>query len=472
MYKIIILTITATLIISITSCKDEYDPLAAAEKTPPTTIDTTATSPTDNTLKTNTWIQDVMEECYLWEANIPSGLDPETEDDSKAFFDKFIYEEDHWSWISDDYYETENLYSGVTTTSGIEYSLSLISDNYTVIGIVEYVMPGSPGDLEGVKRGDIFTEIAGATMTLDNYYDLITRGGSYTLTLASIENSQLINQGTVNITEVKDFQENPILIDTVYEIEGKKIGYLVYNSFLADYNDAKAIIFDQFKSAGVTDLIIDLRYNGGGSVAAEQYLANLIAPSSAIGEIFSQDHYNTLYSAYFKQEYGDDALNTRIGTNASNINLSGKLVGLVSSSTASASEGLLNGLAPLVDLTLIGDTTHGKYTGMWVLPDDADNPEWAIIPIVVKSSNKDGISVKGGMSPDIILYDEPLDGYQLGDIRETMLASAIGEVTGTTVSKSTKATFKTTPIAHFNGSQKIKALPRIVGWGNEMLIKH
>lgn len=420
---------------------------------------------------TNRWIRDIMEEVYLWEDEIPEGLSPYSEPDPFAYFDKFIHKDDHWSWLSDDYASTNELYSGITTTSGLEFMLTYISDNYTVIGIVEYVMPNSPGDLAGVRRGDIITAFGDSTMNTDNYYDLVTMGGSYSVTLAEITNNTIYDKEKVNITEVENFQEDPILLDTVYTIEGRKIAYLMYNSFLDEYNTAKSDIFAKFKAAGVTDLIIDLRYNGGGSVAAEEHLANLIAPSSALGEIFSIEHYNELYTAYFKQENGPDALNTRIKTNENNINLSGKMIGLVTSSTASASEGLLNGLEPLLDLTLIGETTHGKYTGMWVLPDD--NKEWVIIPIVTKSTNKLGVSVKGGMTPGIELNDDPLDGYQLGDIRETMLSKAIGEITGITVEKSTriKTPILGESIGRFRDGKELIAKPRIIGEGQQLLIQ-
>ncbi len=417
----------------------------------------------NSNLATNRWIQEVMEEIYLWEEEIPDGLDPTAYSDPQDFFEKFIYEDDKWSWLSDDYDETVNLYSGVSTTSGLEYSLALLSDESSVIGIVDYSLKDSPADEAGIKRGDIFTRIDGTSLNINNYYSLLTQGGSYTITLGYIENNTIYESNTVNITEVENFQEDPIYVDTVFEVNGKKIGYLMYNTFLSSYTDEVDAVFANFKSQGVTDLIVDLRYNTGGSVAAEDSMANLIAPTSANNAIFQKEIWNDLYNSYYAQTYGSDYLNTRINISDNNINLSGQMIGITGPYTASASEGLLNGLDPLLNLTLIGDTTYGKYTAMTVIGDDKSNPEWAIIPIIYKTTNKDGVSVKDGMLPDILLSDNPLDGYQLGNINETMLAKAIEQITGVSSTKSIKImpSIISNKLGHFRDGQRIKPMPQL-----------
>ena len=422
----------------------------------------------------NRWIKDVMEEVYLWEENIPSGLNADSYDDSYVFFKKFLYKEDKWSWLSDDYYETSDMLDGITTTAGYEFSLYYREDNYHIKGIIEYVMPESPASAAGIKRGDVFTRINETVLNTDNYYSLLTIGKEYTIGFDTMANDSLIAYKEIALIEVQNFQENPIHVDTVYSIAGKQIAYLMYNSFIDKYNEDLNTVFNSFKSEGVTDLIIDLRYNHGGDVSAEEHLANLIAPSSMNGEIFSKDHWNTLLTDYFMDEKGDDFFFSYIDILPANINLSGKMYGLTSSSTASASEGLLNGLDPLVDLTLIGDTTHGKYTGMIVIPDDEDNPVWAIVPIVVKTTNKEDISVRGGMIPNTLLNDNPLDGYQLGDIKETMLAKAIEDLTGVSTTKSTKVHYqiREKSIGHFKNGKRLKPLPRIVGDGSKLLINY
>lgn len=412
------------------------------------------------------WIKDTMEEVYLWEEFIPDGLDIKDGSEPKDFFKKFIYEDDYWSWISDDYYETSELLDGITTTAGYQFYLAYRKDAFSIVGVIEYCMPNSPAEKAGITRGDIFTRINNTNLNKDNYYSLLTQGGEYTIGFDTISDNTLLPYKDVEISEVESFQEDPIYLDTIYHIGGKNIGYLVYNSFIDKYNSDLDIVFSQYKSEGISDFIIDLRYNSGGDVSAQKYLANLIAPKSALGEIFSKDHWNELYTDYFMDEKGRDFFYSYITSSPSNIDLEGKFCGLTSSSSASASEGLLNGLEPLLDLTLIGDTTHGKYTGMIVIPDDEDNPQWALVPIVVKTTNKNDISVKGGMAPNILLDDNPLDGYQLGDIRETMLAKAIEEITGMPIVKSARlqSNIINQSFGSFKDGKKIQAKPRIIDY--------
>ncbi len=442
------LTISILLVLSAFSCKDK-DEVA-------------------DYLATNRWIKDTMEEVYLWEKRIPSGLRADENTDPFDFFQAFVYEkEDHWSYLSDDYYETENLYNGIVTTAGYEFSLSFIGNSNNICGIVEYVLPNTPAAELDIRRGDIFTHIDGQALNLDNYLKLLFQGGTYSVSFALLDdNEQLVLKETKTLTEIEDYSENPVFLDSIYHIGGKVIAYLVYNGFVDEYDKTDVErVFTKFKSAGVTDLIMDLRYNLGGDVSSEENLANIIAPTSALDEIFSKEVWNDLYNAYFKEKYGDDYLNTRIKAHPCNINLSGKLIGLTSSMTASASEGLLNGLAPLTDFVQIGDTTHGKYTAMVVLPDNERNPQWAIVPIVMKTTNKNDVSVKGGMAPHVLLANNPLDGYPLGDIRETLLARAIAEITGIVPLKTrmtVRPTFTGEEIGRYKHGGKLKPLPRMV----------
>lgn len=420
----------------------------------------------------NRWIKTTMEDYYLWEAYLPSGINPNSYDDSFDFFEQLRYKEDYWSWLSNDYYETSNMLDGITTTGGYEFYLTYIDSlNYSIAGVIEYVLPESPAALSHIKRGDIFTRINGSPLNTDNYYQLLSSYQTYTLGFDSLSQGTFFPIKEIEITEVENFQEHPILIDTVFNINGKKIAYLMYNSFIEKFNPDLDLAFSAFNSQGVEDIIVDLRYNLGGDVSAEKHLANLIAPPSTEGEIFSKDHWNDLLTDYFMEKRGEDFFISYIESSSYNLNLEGKMIGLTSGSTASASEGLLNGLEPLLDLTLIGDTTHGKYTGMVVLPDDEDQPQWALIPIVVKTTNKNDVSVKGGMAPNYTLSDKPLDGYQLGDIRETMLARAIEEITGLAIPKSTRLQpdFISQPIARFKHGKKLEAMPRIIGRGNVMM---
>ena len=418
----------------------------------------------------NMWIKETMETFYLWIDQIPENLDPYSSIDSKAYFEKYRYEDDPWSWISDDYFKTINKYNGISSTSGMQYSLGIVADKYSIVGVVGYVLPGTPAAEANIKRGDIFSHVNGISLNMDNYYGLLTAGGTYTLSFVKMKDQILELDRVVSITEIENYEENPIFIDTVFEVENRKIGYLMYNSFLIDFEDEVADVFNEFKLDGITDLILDLRYNSGGSADAEKHLADLIAPESALGEIYSNTIYNDIQNERMRNRLGPNYCYSRIRANDANINLTGNLIGITSPQTASASEELLNGLDPFVNLTIVGDTTHGKYTSMIVLPDNKKNPKWAIIPIVAMMTNKNNVSVKGGIAPDISLDDNPLDGYPLGDIREAMLSKAIEQITGIPTLKSAriKHDFIQKPFTVFKGSEEVRALPIILNIGEIM----
>ena len=122
-----------------------------------------------------------MEDYYLWGKHIPSDIEPSNYKDSYTFFNLLKYEDDQWSWLSDDYYETSDMLDGITTTAGLEFFLRYKAkdDIYNVVGIVEYVLPESPAQIAGIKRGNVFSSINNTSLNIDNYYELLTSYKSY-----------------------------------------------------------------------------------------------------------------------------------------------------------------------------------------------------------------------------------------------------------------------------------------------------
>jgi C-terminal processing protease CtpA/Prc len=102
---------------------------------------------------------------------------------------------------------------------------------------------------------------------------------------------------------------------------------------------------------------------------------------------------------------------------------------LTTSGTASASELVIVGLDPYMDVIKIGEPTYGKYAGAWVMPDDAE--KWAIIPIVSKYANANGYTdFVDGLPPDYEIDDDLIRAVPFGDTRDPMLAKAIELATG------------------------------------------
>jgi hypothetical protein len=166
---------------------------------------------------------------------------------------------------------------------------------------------------------------------------------------------------------------NPVLFDTVYSVSGKNVGYFVFNTFSNVFNSKGPTltkqeldrVFNNFSAAGITSLIVDLRYNGGGSVATAEYIDSLIAPTSVKGKVMYNYLYNDKLTDIIKQQ--PDFLETQVLFNGGgSLNLS-QVFFIGTGNTASASELTLNNLKPYLDVKLVGDTTYGKPVGFFAL---------------------------------------------------------------------------------------------------------
>jgi C-terminal processing protease CtpA/Prc len=381
----------------------------------------------------NNFIFQNMDTYYLWRDYMPSDLNPDTEPDPSAFFDKFIYKaEDKWSYITDDYQSLVNHFSGINYTFGHNFKLFHDGDSERVFGVVEYVVKDTPADLAGLERGVVFNTVNGIQLTVDNYLSLLFGKDAYTLGLAEIVDGVVTATGEEVSLVATQFQEDPVFLDTVYHLSGKNIGYFVYNQFIADFDQELHDLFADFKSQNVTDLIIDLRYNPGGAISTARLLASLAAPADPVNNeaVFAKYIWNDILEQYWLDEQGADSRNLMIKLlpTANNLNLD-KIYFLVTNSSASASETLINGLMPYMDVVLIGETTSGKYTGSLTLHDEAKSFNWAIQPIVVKTANADGnTEFRDGFAPDYLVKDDLFS--PLGSVEEGMLAEALGLITG------------------------------------------
>jgi C-terminal processing protease CtpA/Prc len=236
--------------------------------------------------------------------------------------------------------------------------------------------------------------------------------------------------------------ENPILINKVITSGSHKIGYLMYNGFYANYDTQLNDAFASLKSQGITDLVLDLRYNGGGSVQTATRLASMIT-GQFTGQVFAKQQWNAKINAYFEAENPTALINSftdKIGTTAiSSLNMT-KIYILTTKSTASASELVINGLKPHITVVQIGDITTGKNVGSVTLYDSPTfgtenrnpNHRYAMQPIVLKIVNSDGFGdYFNGLQPDYLLKETISTYGVLGDTAEPLLSTAIGKITGT-----------------------------------------
>ncbi|PHQ29059.1 S41 family peptidase [Leeuwenhoekiella nanhaiensis] len=422
------------------------------------------------------FIYQAMNVYYLYKGDIPELADDyftstpnyveylsESPNPEDFFNNELLSNQDRFSFITDDYVALENQFSGVSKSNGLKFQLVRFSNSDNIFGYVRYVAENSPAASSEIKRGDLFTQIDGTSLNINNYQDLIGRD-SYTLSLAEVQENAsggrtVAETGkTVTLTKETNFAENPILIAKTLDVEGQKIGYLMYNSFVSQYDDELNAAFAQFKSDGITDLVLDLRYNGGGSVATAIDLTSMVT-GQFDGEVLIKEQWNAEAMAYFEAEAPESLLNRFNSTiftgtsqeepiNSLNLN---RLYVIGTNSTASASELTVIGLEPYIPVTLVGTTTVGKFQASATLYDGDNfgktniNPDhkYAIQPLIYTYSNADGVvGPPSGLTPDITKEEDIANMGVLGEPTEPLLAAALQAITGKSfVSKNRKAPF-------------------------------
>ncbi len=415
----------------------------------------------------NMFSRNLMQTTYLWRDEVFPDLaawdmqaDPYAQVLGARYHDAAGNEVDRWTQMAPNYDSFVNLVNGVSpATFGMEMQLMYADERKAeVVATVLFTYDGGPARAAGLKRGDVIVQVNGVTMTPDNYADVLTEG------LAGGESVSLtLKDGRRLSLAAAYMYENPVGQVRIFDCGGRKAGYLFYSSFTIESCNELISICRDFRNAGVTDLILDLRYNTGGYVLTEEVLASLIAPEASVraGELLSIDIYNDLVMeilaengqqtrSYFQQdfdvefEHGD---HYRFNTAGANVGCQ-RVIALVGPNTASASEALLCVLKPYMPVYLIGTKTHGKFCGGTVNSSadyfkDAQEsgtitaaeakevqkcmPNAALYLMVSRYADKNGVtlSMPDGMTPDVVLEDNPNDGAQLGDADETLLARAL-----------------------------------------------
>lgn len=408
-------------------------------------------------LEINNFIWKGLNIYYLWQADVPNLSDnrfanptefntflkgyPEPEKLFDALrVDKTI---DRFSWIVSDYLELEGQLQGTTNNNGVDFGLYLKPGSTTeVFGWVRYIIPNSDASTKNIQRGDLFYAVNGTPLTKTNYQTLLLGSNlNYTLNLADLNGGAITpNSKSVDLTKTV-LTENPILLNTVIEIGSHKIGYLMYNGFYANFDTQLNDAFGTLKTQAITDLVLDLRYNGGGSVQTATRLASMIT-GQFTDQIFAKQQWNSKIQAYFDANNPDALKNIftdKIGTTPINsLNLS-KIYILTSKSTASASELVINGLKPHIEVVQIGDITTGKNVGSVTLYDSPNfdkikrnpNHRYAMQPIVLKIVNSVGFGdYFNGLVPTVEIKENLSNLDVLGSTSEPLLSAAIAKITG------------------------------------------
>lgn len=344
---------------------------------------------------------------------------------------------DRFSVITSDYRVLEGILSGNAITSGMDYGLRYKMGSSTeIFGWVRYVLPNSNADANNILRGDIFYAVDGVMLTVDNYRSLLG-APSFTLSMANYINGEIVPNGSTVQLSQSTFAENPVLVSKVLEQGTNKIGYLMYNGFFPNYDAFLNQTFAQLKAENITHLVLDLRYNSGGSIGSATKLASMIT-GQFTGEIFAREQWNPKVQAYYDdvnpenlKNYFTSTLTDNVAINSLNLS---KVYVLTSASTASASELVINGLAPFIDVVQIGDVTVGKNVGSITLYDSpafgregrSTKHTYAMQPIVLKVVNATGFGdYFSGLEPDYPALEDVGNLGILGNSEEYLLATAL-----------------------------------------------
>lgn len=356
----------------------------------------------------NIHVRDVMNDLYLWYRFNPT-INPVRYASPEAVLDAMRYRplDSSFSYITsraaNDAFYSESQFIGLglsTTTSGSEMRVLQVFDD-------------SPASAAGLARGDRITEINGRSVV-----SLIAAGeigDAFGESEIGIEARVVFTTRAGEerrVTMTKRLVTIPtVSLTRVFDVDGRKVGYVFFRNFVRPSYEALDAAFAALKEAGATELILDLRYNGGGMVDVATHLASLIGGTLTNGQVFAEFRHNDRNVRY------DEIL--RFGEAAAALELP-RLIVITTRSSASASELVINSLRPFMPVTVIGDRTYGKPVGQYGI----DFCDKVLAPVSFSLVNADGQGdYFGGIAPDCAAGDDI--EHDLGTSEESSLAEAL-----------------------------------------------
>ena len=429
MKKLFYLLLGFTMATAVISCSEDFD---------------------DNPKSTsvNDFVWKGLNQYYFWLADSPDLADNRFEttaqyqdfvesfDSPEAIFNHLLVapEIDRYSVIFSDYTALEQALSGTQKNNGVDFELRLKNGSTTeLFGWVRYILPNSDAASKPIARGDIFYAVNGINLTTSNFRSLLG-SDNYTLNMANFDNGLISPNGNnVSLTKT-NFSENPVYLRKVITQGSQKIGYLMYNGFFSAFDAELNAAFAFFQGEGITHLVLDLRYNSGGSVNTATRLASMIT-GQFNNQIFAKQQWNAKFQALFSTEQLLNRFTSTLenGNSINSLNLN-KVYVLTTKRSASASELVINGLKSYIDVIQIGDATAGKNVGSVTVYDSPTfrkqnvNPahKYAMQPIVLKIANNDNFSdYVDGLPPTVEQLEDIGNLGVIGETSDPLLQTAL-----------------------------------------------
>lgn len=373
----------------------------------------------------NEYIYETFQEWYLWYDQIPE-VDPLDYTSFESLIEAITTDQDRWSFAGS-YTEVMKLfqsgeYKGFGSGFMIDYDGQIK---------ITHVYTNSPMGRQQVERGWIVNSVNGYTTSqLDKINEALSSDEAVNFDMTDHHGSN--HQFSI---AREAFTMNTVLHSQIIESEEKQIGYLVFDSFTETSQSELKTVFEHFVLNGVDELIVDLRYNGGGLNTTAEMLIGMIGGAKVDQQVISKTLFNDQKSS----------LNESVTSNYDGPALEiDRAFFITTSQTASASEMVINALSPYMEVIQVGSTTHGKPVGMSILSVKAI--DLAILPVTFKNANSEDYGdYYSGIAPN---YTETDDlSHNWGDPDESMLSTTLHLILQPAISIESESALKSIQIS-------------------------
>ena len=361
-----------------------------------------------STTAKNLRVRDILSDIYLWYAELPD-VDPARYGSPEAYLEAVRYRplDDHFSYITSR--AANEAFYGDSQYVGFGLSTSVVGHEMRVL----QVFPDSPASEIGLARGDRIIAIGGRSIAellalelVDTAFGPAEIGFPVNLQFIDRTGERRFGQIVKRIVTIPT-----VSLTQVHHAGGRRVGYIFFRNFVQPSFAALDEAFAQLLAEGIDDLVLDLRYNGGGLVRVAQHLASLIGGVRTRGQVLAEYAHND------KNAFRNEVIRFEEKANAARLD---RLIVITTPSSASASELVINALRPFMQVVVIGDRTYGKPVGQYQFA--FCDKMLAPVSFSLRNANGEG-DFFGGFPADCPAADDV--DFELGSSQEASLREAL-----------------------------------------------